>query len=491
LKNNEGTSRINGRLEAANWKAITMDTQRRQFLSESFTTVSAFALSGAFSALSGRLAHGGTLTAASQRKLVEVRDEATGLPLLKLPEGFRYRSFGWTKDRMDDGHPTPDMHDGMAVVAEENGIVTLVRNHEIGSYGKSLKGKAKAYDSSAGGGCTSLQFNTGSGEWLKSWTSLSGTVRNCAGGPTPWGSWLSCEETVVDGKTKSAGKDDKKEDKTSLLKQTHGWVFDVPASGTATPIPLKGLGRFVHEAIAIDAATGIVYETEDRGQAGFYRFIPAVPGQLAKGGKLQMARVVGQDDLRAGVAAGSRFAVEWVDIADPERPHTPGTDDAAGVFGQGKQLGGTTFARLEGCWFGNGKVYFDATSGGAAQCGQIWSYDPNSQTLELLFESPGVETLNMPDNLCVHPQGGLLLCEDSDYGKFSMQRIHLLNQAGQLSLFAVNNIDLNGEKNGFKGDYRGKEWAGATFSPDGRWLFVNIQTPGITFAITGPWADVL
>ncbi len=452
---------------------------RREFLNETFSTVSAFTVAGAFASLSERLASARE-SAQQERPLVVTNDETTGLPLLKLPEGFRYKSFGWTNDPLRDGQPTPPMHDGMAVVREQDGILTLVRNHEVGTDQHKVPANRQPYDKQAGGGCTTLRFNSRTGEWMDAWWSLTGTIRNCAGGPTPWGSWLSCEETVL-----SNGDEYKKH--VYQLEQDHGWVFDVPADGVSRAVPIRGLGRFVHEAVAIDRQTGIVYETEDRDEAGFYRFIPKEPGNLQAGGKLQMAKVIGQPDLRGGIKNGSLFNVEWVDIRDPERPHSPGKKDAAGVLSQGKEQGGTSFARLEGCWFGNGKVYFDATSGGASEVGQIWSYDPNSEQLEMLFESPGPEILNMPDNLCVSPRGGILLCEDSDYGKFSMQRVHGLTQDGRLSLFAVNNIDLQGEKNGFQGDFRGKEWAGATFSPDGQWLFINIQTPGITFAITGPW----
>ena len=253
------------------------------------------------------------------------------------------------------------------------------------------------------------------------------------------------------------------------------------------------MGRFVHEAIAIDRETGIVYETEDRMTAGFYRFVPKQKGKLASGGVLQIAEVVGQPDLRGHVSKDSVFDVKWHTIPEPTRAHTPGLEepDELGVFKQGKRLGGTTFSRLEGCWSGNGSIYFDATSGGGAEAGQIWEYDPASQKLRLLFESPGKEVLNMPDNLCVNPHGGLAICEDGDYGDNEFpQRIHILSQDGILSPLALNDVVLQGEK-GFRGDFRGKEWAGATFSPDGKWLFANIQTPGITFAITGPWQSLV
>jgi hypothetical protein len=208
-----------------------------------------------------------------------------------------------------------------------------------------------------------------------------------------------------------------------------------------------------------------------------------------------MAEVIGHRDLRGAVAPGAVFDVRWHKIDDPIRAHSPlscEVPDELGVYYQGKAKGGTTFARLEGCWFGNRSIYFDATKGGGAQAGQIWRYDPASSKVTLLFESPAREVLNMPDNLCVNPKGGLILCEDNDFTAAEYpQRMFVLTQDGQLQKFAENNVVLDVEKNTFKGDFRNQEWCGATFSPDGQWLFVNIQSPGITFAITGPWEDVL
>lgn len=454
--------------------------QRRQFLSDTFSVATSFVIGGAFAELSGRLAAGDR--PGRDVRLLPTLDEVTGLPLLLLPEGFRYRTFGWTRDPMKGGIPTPSMHDGMAVVAENDGIVSLIRNHEVNGSGTAIATNGQPFDARGRGGCTTLRFDTRSGKWLDSWTSLSGTVRNCAGGVTPWGTWLSCEETVVENKSEA-------NNTVYELDQSHGWIFDVRPEGNGKPVPLRDMGRFVHEAIAIDRKTGIVYETEDHGdRSGFYRFLPNDRTKLSAGGKLQMLKIPGQDNIaKTGFPRGTSFDVEWVDIADPTLANSPNTTDGSGVFHQGHRQGGTAFARLEGCWAGNGLIYFDATSGGAKQAGQIWTFDPQRQKLQMIFESPGVEVLNMPDNLCVSPRGGLLICEDSDYGKFAKQRIHGLSQDGKLTTFAVNNIQLNGEKNGFKGDFRGKEWAGASFSPDGKWLFVNIQTPGITFAITGPW----
>jgi len=476
------------------------ESTRRKFLSDNFAAATSFGIAAAFSHLGGRLAHGETPH--RRNALVDVNDETTGLPLLRLPQGFRYRSFGWTGDTMSDGVPTPAAHDGMGVISADGDIVTLCRNHENSSDGESLPDPSgQPYDRRAQAGCTFLRFDTSQGQWLDSRIALTGSSRNCAGGITPWGTWLTCEETVLG----PSDRDPYQQNEKRSFNQRHGWIFEVSPDrdqNSVPPQPIKDMGRFVHEAVAIDRESGIVYETEDRGTSGFYRFVPSQPGNLAAGGRLEMAEVVGQRDLRGGFANGSRFDVRWHAIDDPHRAHSVGTDggsdgapilgDEMGVFKQGLAKGGSMFARLEGCWFGNGCVYFDATSGGAARAGQIWRYDPADETLTLLFESPSKPTLNMPDNLCVSPRGGIVLCEDNDYGANEFpQRAFALSQDGRLSLLAENNVRLKGQHNGIRGDYRTKEWAGASFSPDGKWLFINIQTPGISFAITGPWEDTL
>jgi secreted PhoX family phosphatase len=395
--------------------------------------------------------------------LFPTTDQTTGLPLLMLPEGFKYLSFGWTGDLLDNGAPTPGVHDGMAAFAAGRGRVRLVRNHEVGS---GAPFSNAFYNAAAGGGTTTLEFDTHSGEVISMRDSISGTVRNCAGGPTPWGTWLTCEETT-----------------TQLAGVPHGYIFEVPADGLGDPTPLRAMGRFSHEAIAVDPATGYIYETEDAGNSsGFYRFVSTTPGQLGDGGELSMLKVAGADlvNLGASYANDTTFDVEWVPIplADSQSP-------IAGnfVWLQGRTQGAATFARLEGCWYGNdAKIYVVSTSGGTGQ-GQIWEYDPAQETIRLLFQSPGAAVLNAPDNITVSPRGGLVLCEDGNGEEF----MHGLTVDGDIFPFAKNNIVLNGERNGIRGDFRGSEWAGACYSPDGKWLFANVQSPGVTFAITGPW----
>ncbi len=403
-----------------------------------------------------------------------VKDATTGLPLLELPEGFRYLTFGWTGDPMDDGRRVPPLHDGMAAFAGPNGQVVLVRNHEIAS-GPALS--ASAYDAQAGGGTTTTIFDQVAERVISTRVSLAGTIRNCAGGPTPWGSWLTCEESVV-GPTDAKG----------AVPLQHGYVFEVPHDGTSDAKPIKGMGCFVHEAVAVDPQTGIVYQTQDRAQAGVFRYVPSVRGKLAQGGKLQMLAIDGRSgfDTTRGQRSGVAYDIHWVDIPEPDKPHlSPTAGFGSGVFQQGLDRGGAIFSRLEGAAFGNGRIYVTATDGGDARMGQVWEIDPRRDRMRLLFESPGAPVLNMPDNLALSPRGGLVICEDGTMTPC----VHGLTTEGRIFRFARNNIKIDVPRNGLSGDYSQRELAGAAYSPDGRWLFFNAQTPGITFAVTGPWAD--
>jgi hypothetical protein len=441
---------------------------RRAFL------LTGVAACGSLQALLARAASGAPVRLAEgYGPLAPVSDGTTGLPLLQLPPGFRYFTFGWTRDPLGDGTPTPPMHDGMAAFPLDGGLVRLVRNHEV-SVGTAFA-PALAYDAAAGGGTTTIDVDLQQARVVRSVASLAGTVRNCAGGATPWGSWLTCEESLLDASS------------DARLRQTHGWIFEVPVQGAPAVQPLRAMGRFVHEAVAVDPVSGIVYETEDADRSGFYRFTPIERRRLAAGGTLDMLAVKGSPalDTRRKQKAGVTYSVEWVRIEHPERAHADeATRDGEGVFRQGLAQGGAIFARLEGAWYGGGSIFFVATNGGNQQRGQVWQYRPSDETLRLVFESPGYDILDMPDNLCVTPRGALMLCEDGSGGA---QFLRGLTLDGQIFDFARNSVVLNGECNGFRGDFRGSELAGVTFSPDGRWLLFNIQAPGISFAVTGPW----
>jgi uncharacterized protein len=411
--------------------------------------------------------------------------------ILDLPRGFSYRIVSRVGEPMDDGLLVPGDHDGMAAFAAGRGRVALICNHELGhdELDKSPFGPAgerllrvdreRLFDngrlSPSLGGTTTLIYHQRRGRVERHFLSLAGTERNCAGGPTPWGSWLSCEETT-------ALADDQRA-------RDHGWVFEVPAMARRLvhAVPLKALGRFNHEAAAVDPVSGVVYLTEDEGDGLFYRLLPERPGDLAAGGRLQALALRdwdGSADTRnwplesaAPFPVGTALAAAWIDLADTDAP-----DDDLRL--RGRAAGAAVFARGEGVWFGNGEVYFACTSGGRIEAGQIFRYRPSSDeggagersapgTLELFVESSDQRQLDRADNLTVSPWGDLIVCEDAS----TPCSLVGVTPAGGLYRFAEN-------------AYSESELAGACFSPDGRTLFVNVQKHGLTLAIDGPFPRV-
>lgn len=427
------------------------------------------AFSGLALQLKGAVLHDGS-TWLTDHPLVADPNE-----ILDLPKDFSYQVISKLGDTMNDGLEVPDRADGMGCFALDDERVVLVRNHEL-SPSKSTSSSSKqkqsqsarnAYDiDSAGnplpGGTSSIVYNLRTSEVEYQCMTLLGTIRNCSGGVTPWGSWLSCEESVA---TISNG-----------INKNHGYVFEVPASarGLVEATPLKAMGRFNHEAACVDPATGIVYMTEDRPDSLFYRFLPNKPGKLELGGKLQALKIVerAQFDTRnwseSEMKMDQTYGCEWLDLEDVESPN----DD---LRQQGFSKGAAVFARGEGIIFGNNEMYFCCTSGGRQKLGQVMRYVPSGSDggdLSLFVESADKATFNYGDNLVVAPNSDLLVCED---------------QYSNVVENHIKGVTPKGKTYDFAKVRRQTEPAGPCFSPDGSVLFVNLYSPTVTLAITGPW----
>jgi secreted PhoX family phosphatase len=406
--------------------------------------------------------------------------------LFDLPRGFSYRVISSFGDTMDDGFRVPDLADGMGAFPLGGSRVALVRNHELrpenaknGPFVRPAPAGLAAFDHGADGqplpgGTTTIVYDSASGRVESQHLSLAGTIRNCAGGTTPWGSWLTCEEDVT-----RAG--------TNGIAQDHGWVFEVPASarGPVAPNPLRAMGRFNHEAACVDPGTGIVYMTEDRHDGLFYRFLPDARGALARGGRLQAlcwrdgARPRDSRNWdRIDLVRGAWQDVRWIDLDGTDSPD----DD---LRDRGRAKGAVMFARGEGIHFGDGELYFCCTDGGAARLSQIMRYRPSRfegtadentepAQLQLFVESADSAMLNFGDNITVAPHGHLIVCEDKE-GDVVDNRLIGVTPTGAVYPFALLRTQT--------------ETAGVCFSPDGGTMFVNVYHPTRTLAITGPWRD--
>lgn len=375
--------------------------------------------------------------------------------ILDLPPGFRYELLERAGETMSDGYRVPGRPDGMACFAGAAGTWVLMRNHEL-SLGElrhsPFLGSTQAlpkelYDSEAVGGVSRVVVDAKSLKRVSSNLVLSGTVRNCAGGISPWG-WLSCEESTLPG---------------------HGYVFLCGSEHArlAPPQPIRSYGRFNHEAAVVDPRDHVAYLTEDRREGCFYRFVPTQKSRPFEG-KLQALKRKGvaRFDTASAMRVGEAVEIEWVDLPESD----PREDD---LRLQAQERGAALVRRGEGLWWSEERVYFSATAGGARKSGQIFAIErrQGQEALVLLAEASDPERLDHPDNLSLSPWGHLFIAEDGDAGNF----IRYLDERGELFTFARNALS-------------GSELAGLCFSPDGRALFVNIQAQGLTLAITGPFA---
>jgi secreted PhoX family phosphatase len=437
---------------------MAVDVTRRRFTQGSIAVGGGLALAGPLSALQARTAAGQARRSPGYGPLEPTPEQDSGLLYLALPPGFRYRVISRQNDPMDDGNRTPGIFDGMAAYPGRGGSSILIRNHENRSRPGEITvvvpfGKRYDPDPNTRGGNTKLVVSRGR-RVTESFAVIGGTHTNCAGGLTPWDSWITCEEIFNYGSV---------EGNTSPTGIPHGYCFEVDAhtDGPVDPIPIRSAGRFSHEAVSwLD---GVLYETEDRGDAAFYRFLPRRPpresGDLASfGGTLQALVVRDRPNFDANLAnPGDRYRVGWVTIEEPNPP----TDT---VRAEAQSKGAAIFDRTEGIWTADNRIYFDCTTGGEAESGQLWEYRPtgrDSGELKLIYESPGPTELDGPDNVVVVPPRG----EIYDFART------VLNET---------------------------EFCGGTFSPDGRTFFLNQQgergapSPGpaleaLTYAIWGPF----
>jgi len=298
---------------------------------------------------------------------------------LALPRGFSYKVISRQGQPMDDGNPTPGIFDGMGAFPGPDGTTVLIRNHENRRREGEIPVRVPPelrydQDPTAIGGDTKLVVD-GNLNVVESFAILGGTDTNCAGGMTPYGTWITCEEVV----------------NRSATGTPHGYIFEIDASadGPVEARPVTAAGRFVHEAVAwLD---NILYETEDvRDDSFFYRYIPENPpgsgGNLADTeGVLQALKIKGVENavMDTFPEVGEPYEVEWVTIAEPNPDDdTDATPLAVGE--QAKAQGAAIFDREEGIWVGGDKLFFDCTEGGEADLGQVYEFDPGSQTITLI-----------------------------------------------------------------------------------------------------------
>ncbi|MFB8243198.1 alkaline phosphatase PhoX [Kitasatospora purpeofusca] len=282
-----------------------------------------------------------------------------------------------------------------------------------------------------GGGASAVRFNS-SGNVTGAYRILSNTRQNCAGGRTPWNTWLSCEEVSL------------------------GYVYETDPYGVNAAVRRDAMGKFKHEAAAADPVRQVIYLTEDETNGCFYRFIPNTWGNLSAG-TLQV--------LKAGTATSGSFT--WGTVPDPDGSPTVTRDQVSGA----KRFNGG-----EGCHYANDTVWF-TTKGD----NRVWQVDLANSTYELAYDdslvSPGTAPLTGVDNVTGSTFGDLYVAEDG----------------GNMEICIITPDDIVAPFLRVTGQ-SGSEITGPSFSPDGTRLYFSSQrgttgssTGGITYEVTGPF----
>ncbi len=349
---------------------------------------------------------------------------------IMLPEGFSSRVIAQGGQTVPGTSYTWHIwSDGAATYSTDDGGFILVSNSENPpDLGVQTPGSP--------GGASAIRF-AADGSITDAYQILSGTRVNCAGGATPWGTWLSCEEHDT------------------------GQVWECDPTGQETAVARPAMGIFEHEAVAVDPDGRCVYLSEDDGSGGFYRFTPEDYPDLSAG-TLEVAKV------------GENGLVEWARVPDPSAADTPTRDQVEGM---------TRFRRGEGIWFDSGTVYLCTTS-----VHKIHTYDTRTRRMDVLYDAAVFEDppLTNVDNVMVSRSGDLFVCEDTDDSEEPGFDIGLITPDRQVSRF----LRVTGSQHtGAGGDAR-SELTGAIFDPSGERLFFSSQrgfVTGVIYEITGPF----
>tara|TARA_B100001741_G_scaffold164190_1_gene135687 strand:- start:414 stop:1760 length:1347 start_codon:yes stop_codon:yes gene_type:complete len=381
------------------------------------------------------------------------------LGLFDLPMNFSYKVLISSGDIMADGLPYGRRPDGMAAFKLDDGNNALIINHETDNLDKRLD-PISAYDKRFGipydGGTTTLILDSSGKKVIDSRRSLTGTKKNCAGGKTPWNTWISCEETYD---------------------RDHGYAFEInPKTKSLDGFKrLSEMGRFKREAITVDIndKKGTIYQTEDDPMGLFYKFTPSIKDKLDGEGVLEALRIKNLESTEnkdGSIKSGDSFPVDWVLIDDPsaskKRTKTQGKSKGATIFCGGEGIIFTNDANSESV------IYFTCKDGGQAGLGQIWSYAPSKSKITLFYESTDTKDLWEGDNINVTPWGDLIICEDND-----SNACRLIGCTQNGMLYPLGRVAGNSSS----------EIAGICFSSDGNNMYLNIQDEGKTIVINGDW----